>query len=718
MTFFTRQKKTEEIKQYLEIKLMKGFTQKSPNKIYILTILLGFIFSLLIIYFLIIDTQKTQQDNIIRQTQFYNISIKKHIEDFSNEQSQKLIMLAHSKELQEFITNSHKHAPLEQLFFNIAKSDYHIMQIRYIDKTGVEKARVDQMKDLSATVISEDKLQNKLDRYYVQEFLKLPKDKIGFSKFDLNIEHGQIERPFRPTLRLGTAVYKKNKLQGIVIINYYMSDWLTHFSKAFPYKIMLLNKENYFMYHYDKQWEWSKYQTLSKKASQFPLITNMPNWQKETKPYYLLGESLIGIKTNLFQNDTLIIYNMQYSLQQQLTKTALKYTIYILSAFIVGLIPIIFLLRSYVLIVRRNAKYLNALIENIFDPLLVIDQKGIIQYTNANASELFGYTTAEFRNQNINMIVPAPHHDQHDQYLANYTTEHRTVLGHNRTLHAITKDKELIPVSIAVTKASIEGKVYFVGVIRDLRDIKALELQNKKQTELLQQQSKLAAMGEMIGAIAHQWRQPLNELSIRVQKLKYAFMKEQIDENYINNFIEKNKTTIEFMSHTIDDFRNFFRIDKEKRKFDILTTIEETLKLQNAQLQNHHISTTVEGDTFSVYGFQREFQQVLLNIFSNAKDKFIEKHIRDPHITIKLNKGNITIQDNGGGIDKEVLPRVFEPYFTTKEQGSGTGMGLYLAKIIIEDNMQGKISIANKDDGVMLSIVLKYSNENKEIAHG
>ncbi|MEJ2373269.1 MAG: hypothetical protein P8Y16_05685, partial [Sulfurimonas sp.] len=92
----------------MEIKLMKGFTQKSPNKIYILTILLGFIFSLLIIYFLIIDTQKTQQDNIIRQTQFYNISIKKHIEDFSNEQSQKLIMLAHSKELQEFITNSHK----------------------------------------------------------------------------------------------------------------------------------------------------------------------------------------------------------------------------------------------------------------------------------------------------------------------------------------------------------------------------------------------------------------------------------------------------------------------------------------------------------------------------------------------------------------------------------------------------------------------------------
>ncbi len=718
MTFFTKQKKTEEIKQYLEIKLMKGFTQKSPNKIYILTILLGFIFSLLIIYFLIIDTQKTQQDNIIRQTQFYNISIKKHIEDFSNEQSQKLIMLAHSKELQEFITNSHKHAPLEQLFFNIAKSDYHIMQIRYIDKTGMEKARVDQMKGLSVTVISEDKLQNKLDRYYVQEFLKLSKDKIGFSKFDLNIEHGQIERPFRPTLRLGTAVYKKNKLQGIVVINYYMSDWLTHFSKAFPYKIMLLNKENYFMYHYDKQWEWSKYQTLSKKASQFPLITNMPNWQKETKPYYLLGESLIGIKTNLFQKDTLIIYNMQYSLQQQLTKTALKYTVYIFSAFIVGLIPIIFLLRSYVLIVRRNAKYLNALIENIFDPLLVIDQKGIIQYTNANASELFGYTTAEFRNQNINMIVPAPHHDQHDQYLANYTTEHRTVLGHNRTLHAITKDKKLIPVSIAVTKASIEGKVYFVGVVRDLRDIKALELQNKKQTELLQQQSKLAAMGEMIGAIAHQWRQPLNELSIRVQKLKYAFMKEQIDENYIDNFIEKNKTTIEFMSHTIDDFRNFFRIDKEKRKFDILATIEETLKLQNAQLQNHHISTTVEGDTFFVYGFQREFQQVLLNIFSNAKDKFTEKHIRDPHITIKLNKGSITIQDNGGGIDKEVLPRVFEPYFTTKEQGSGTGMGLYLAKIIIEDNMQGKISIANKDDGVMLSIVLKYSNENKEIAHG
>jgi PAS domain S-box-containing protein len=688
---------------------MRGFTQKSPHKIHFFTITAGLILSVFIIFLLISKTKQTQHNNIVNQAKVYNISMKKHIESFSDEQIENIMMLAHSKELEEFLNDPQKRAPVKQLFFNIAKSDSHIMQVRYIDKTGMEQVRIDQTQDGKSVIVQNDALQNKSNRYYVQQFLKLPKDQVGFSELDLNIEHGEIERPFNPTLRFGVSVYENSKLQGIVVINYFMTNWFKHFSEAYPYNIMIINQDNYFMYHFNKQWEWSQYQTPSKKASEYPLISHLPNWQEENKSIYVLGDRLIGMKTNLFGYESLVVYDMKYSLQNKLTQTALEYTLYIFSAFLIGLIPIIFLLQSYIRIVKRNASYLNALVDNIFDPLLVIDEKGIIQYTNTNATELFGYTAKEFLNKNVNIIVPAPYHDQHDGFLSNYKTTTRTILGHNRELNAITKNKELIPVSISITKMLIKNKSFFIGVIRDLRDIKTLELQNKKQTELLQQQSKHAAMGEMIGAIAHQWRQPLNELGIRIQKLKYAFTKEKVDENYINEFIEKNKATIEFMSHTIDDFRNFFRIDKEKKKFDVYKTIQETLKLQNAQFQDHHISINLEGETFFIYGYQREFQQVLLNIFSNAKDNFLEKHIADPRIDIKISQGNISIQDNGGGIDAEVLPRVFEPYFTTKEQGSGTGMGLYLAKIIIEDNMDGRITIQNTDKGVALNITLEAS---------
>jgi len=234
----------------------------------------------------------------------------------------------------------------------------------------------------------------------------------------------------------------------------------------------------------------------------------------------------------------------------------------------------------------------------------------------------------------------------------------------------------------------------------------------REREKVLIQQSKLAAMGEMIGAIAHQWRQPLNELTIRIQKLKYNFAKDEINEEFIKNFIEKNKKTIDFMSHTIDDFRNFFRIDKQKILFGVRAAIEEILNIQNAQLKNHNIEVFIKGDEFQYKGFKSEFQQVVMNIISNSKDAFVTKKIPNPQINIEINNNKIFIEDNAGGIAEEILDRVFEPYFTTKQQGEGTGMGLYMSKMIIEDNMKGKISIKNRNKGTLVSINLKGENND------
>jgi len=160
------------------------------------------------------------------------------------------------------------------------------------------------------------------------------------------------------------------------------------------------------------------------------------------------------------------------------------------------------------------------------------------------------------------------------------------------------------------------------------------------------------------------------------------------------------------MSKTIDDFRDFFRVDKAKSDFKVKETIQSVVSMQSAQLKNHHISLNISGDQFICNGLQSEFQQVILNLINNAKDILIEKTIKNPTINITIKDKTIFIEDNGGGIPQDIINRIFEPYFTTKEQGKGTGMGLYMSKMIIEDNMGGELSVVNSDVGARFRISL------------
>jgi signal transduction histidine kinase len=233
-----------------------------------------------------------------------------------------------------------------------------------------------------------------------------------------------------------------------------------------------------------------------------------------------------------------------------------------------------------------------------------------------------------------------------------------------------------------------------------------MDVQQKldEQEALLHQQSKLAAMGEMIGAIAHQWRQPLNALSMNIQNLEEDFDEGLVDQTFIQTFIARNRKTILFMSKTIDDFRNFFRTDKEKHDFSLREAIGETLALQEAQFRSHGIHVSILGEDKTFFSFKSEFQQVMLNLINNAKDALIEHHSDDKTIVIELLDDEIVVEDNGGGIPLEIMERIFEPYFTTKEQGKGTGIGLYMSKLIIEKNMGGKLSVTNTKEGARFSI--------------
>jgi len=237
--------------------------------------------------------------------------------------------------------------------------------------------------------------------------------------------------------------------------------------------------------------------------------------------------------------------------------------------------------------------------------------------------------------------------------------------------------------------------------------------ENLKQQQLLQEQTKLAAMGEMIGAIAHQWRQPLNALGLSIQNLEYDFKDGYIDQKFIQQYVKKNKETIGFMSRTIDDFRNFFKVDKVKEKFDARQAIEETVTIQEASLKKYNITLNVSGDNFQIYGLRSEFQQVILNLMSNSAYELNKYKIKDPMIQIELNNQKILVTDNAKGVSEEILDRIFEPYFTTKEQGKGTGIGLYMSKIIIEENMGGTLKVENQE-GEGASFIIDFNRVNNE----
>jgi len=226
---------------------------------------------------------------------------------------------------------------------------------------------------------------------------------------------------------------------------------------------------------------------------------------------------------------------------------------------------------------------------------------------------------------------------------------------------------------------------------------------------LLIQQSRQAALGEMINNIAHQWRQPLNTLGLTIQQLSLFYDLGKFDRDFLSQSVGRSMGLIQHMSKTIDDFRHYFRHDKEKVKFNVHEAIVNTLSLLEGSLQKPKINIEIIAkDVVVIEGFQNEFIQVILNILINARDAFIENGIDDPMVTITIRCEDscsvITIADNAGGIPVEIIGKIFDPYFTTKGPQQGTGIGLFMSKAIIEKNMGGRLAVRNIANGAEFRI--------------
>lgn len=226
---------------------------------------------------------------------------------------------------------------------------------------------------------------------------------------------------------------------------------------------------------------------------------------------------------------------------------------------------------------------------------------------------------------------------------------------------------------------------------------------NNEQAQLIKHQTRMAVIGEMLNNIAHQWRQPLNAITVQLSSLKLKNELNIMEENDISDTADSVMKYAKYLSNTIDDFRNFMKSNPGKENFSVRETFQKAVDIVNASLKNNYINLSIEEDKedFFIDGIKNELTQVFINILNNSKDVLLENKVKQRVIEVKFYEDNediiITIQDNAGGVDESIIDKIFDPYFTTKHKSQGTGIGLYMSSKIINEHFNGEIIVKNED---------------------
>ncbi len=269
-------------------------------------------------------------------------------------------------------------------------------------------------------------------------------------------------------------------------------------------------------------------------------------------------------------------------------------------------------------------------------------------------------------------------------------------------------DETEFPALVSAKYTILNGQRVRMTTMMDLTEIKANE-------KLLQHQSKLAQMGEMISMIAHQWRQPLAAISATSIDLNIKAQLDKADKETIEKNTNEISKYTQHLSDTIDDFRNFFKPDKDKKLTNYNKLVRDTLSIVKSSLQSKNIALSIYLDCENeFYSFENELKQVILNLIKNAEDALLENKIINPNIKISSYvverdeniKFVLEVVDNAGGIPKEIMNNIFDPYFSTKMKKDGLGLGLYMSKIIVQDHCGGKLEVSNDKDGAIFKIIL------------
>ena len=389
------------------------------------------------------------------------------------------------------------------------------------------------------------------------------------------------------------------------------------------------------------------------------------------------------------------------------------------------------------------------------------DVSGIITFVNDEFCKISGYSYDELIGQNHNIVrhpdIPTSNFENlwntilskksYKATVKNLTKDKKTVYL-NTTITPILDDNENIIEFIAIrydVTVEVELKKRLEQKEKELEELNQnLELKVKEQTKQLKElnktleqrvieeirkneekqkllfwQSRMASLGQMLANIAHQWRQPLTELNLTLFNMKKASLNH--NEKKIEDFYKQSQNLISSMSITIEDFTNFFNPLKQKKNFEIKNAIIKSLTILKKMIEQEDIKIKVDVPIkYKVLGVSNELSQVIINLIQNAKDAFIQNNIQNKEIFITLKEEQssnkkyalLEIKDNAGGIKDENIEKIFEPYFTTKHKSQGTGLGLFMSKMIVEKSLEGEISHKNLDNGSVFTITI-YLNEKE-----
>jgi PAS domain S-box-containing protein len=401
---------------------------------------------------------------------------------------------------------------------------------------------------------------------------------------------------------------------------------------------------------------------------------------------------------------------------------------------------------------HRRLKAKNQTIEAIAvsmaEGLYVINTKGEVTFVNPAALKLLGYTEGEMMGRVAHDLF---HRHDDNNHLPLAQCPIFATIQSGQAYHGIErferKDGRRFEARVASSPLSRNGRVVgsvavFEDVTEEIRTKRQIEYFNEElrkeveqevalrlksetekqhQTAVLIQQSKLAELGSMIGAIAHQWKQPVNAVGLIAQGLVDSYDYGELNRKELVRSVENIMDQATFMAHTIDDFRNFYKPSRTLEPFDVKAACVQVVDLLSLQMMKHQIVPAITGTgPLIALGYPSEFKQVVLNILNNAKEALTAHDIQKPTITLKLSSDHQTVQiaiaDNGGGIPAELLPeKIFSPFVSTKGK-EGTGIGLSLAKTIIEEKMHGTLKAQNRDSGACFIITLPRKETEGDVS--
>jgi PAS domain S-box-containing protein len=656
-------------------------------------------------FFFVKETNKVAINNAKEKLQERELVFQ----EFINYSQNILFAIRESNTFNDFLDkNSDKNNILE-VFKSLMKSNTDFMQLRYLDKDGLEQVRIDRKKEKGKIyIIPDTQLQNKYSRYYFKDSKDKPLEKIWFSALDLNVENGKVDIPYRPTLRAILPIKHKDEFGGIIIINYFMQGFLDKFTNMSLYDTILENNKGDTLTHFDKNKSWGYYQdkkyTISNEFQEISQnILSNENYRTE---------EFVSKKLNLPISEGIVVIlrlNKDH-LQNKIEKQNLQYLIVFLIVLVLAFISIYFVSKIIQEIVqnlnqikRLNQKLteindrLHTILDSSKDGIVILNFKEKFVFFNNSFIQMTGYPSEELTQKNYFDLIKNEHKKETKFYFEK--VKQQEDINHLEEIFVKKNGEECI---ILMSIVKMNNKEQMLIIAKDITSLKNQEHKLKTQDEILIQQSKMATMGEMLENIAHQWRQPISVITMSATGLKvkkeYHLLTDELLESGLDSIVEY----AEYLSKTIDDFRDFFKKDTEIRYFNITSAIDKCLFITSYKLKNNNIKLIVNSHDEEIHSFKNQLVQVMINMINNAADAFVSQStIENRIITINISKDEkntyIQIHDNAGGIPADVIDKIFDQHFTTKDDSIGTGIGLYMAKDMMENNMKGKLLVENKE---------------------